>query len=337
MNSRDLSEGAANGRSVRTHGPGTFRTVAGRLSVFRFVLILLGGWAVLASGCTAAGSEEGALQRGDEAFARGEYQEALAEYRLVMRQGNEDVEILTRAAHAFAKVGRIDEARDLYWAAVEKDPEVADLAAADLLRVAQRATRNRRDGIMAAAAVEAALELRPGVNLTGLARPLAEHFSRNGQYGQALPYFQKAMGEVGQDPILILDMARAHEELGDCELALMYLEQIQDEVPLLRRSEVEWRMGHCSFELGRQALDDERLEPALEFFQVTIEMGEPRNRVAQAWFEVGEIRAQQGRCAEAIEAFEQVQREELGGGILMQRARDRIDDIRFRRGGDGPC
>jgi len=323
--------------STRELIPGRPRSGGGKVRLGLLLLLALVGMTGVHAGCTAAGSGDGALQRGDEAFARGDYPEALAEYRLVMRQGNEDVEILTRTAHAFAKVGRIDDARELYWLAVEKDPGVADLAAADLLRVAHRATRSRRDGIMAAAAVEAALELRPGVNLTGLARPLAEHFSRNGQYGQALPYFQKAMGEVGHDPILVLDMARAHEELGDCELALTYLEQIQDEVPVVRRSEVEWRMGHCSFELGREAMEAERFEAALEFFNVTIEMGEPRNRVAQAWFEVGEIRAKEGRCAEAIQAFEQVQREELGGGILIQRARDRIDDIRFRRGGDGPC
>ena len=293
--------------------------------------------AALLGACTAAGSDEGALQRGDQAFAQGDYTEALAEYRLVLRQNPNDVDIMVRTAHAFARTGRIDEAKDLYREAVERDPDVADLAAADLLRVARQATENRRDGIMAAAAVEAALELRPGVNLTGLARPLADHFSRNGQYGQALPYYQKAIGEMGPDPNLILDLARAHEELGDCELALTYLDQVADDVPVLRRSEVDWRMGHCSFELGMEAVEDERLDEALELLQVTVEMGEPRNRVAQAWFEIGEIRAAQGRCQDAIQAFEQAQREELGGGLLIQRARDRIDDIRFRRGTDGPC
>ena len=289
------------------------------------------------SACTAAGSDHDAVQRGDEAFARGEYSEALSEYRLAMRQGSDDVEVLTRTAHAYAQVGRIDEALDLYRRAVAEDADVADLAAADLLRIARRATDQRRDGIMAAAAVEAALELRPGVNLSGLARPLAEHFSRNGQYGQALPYYQKAMGEVGEDPILILEMARAHEELGDCELALTYLEQIYDEVPVLRRSEVEWRLGHCSFEMGREALEDERLDEALDFFQVTIQMGEPRNRLAQAWFDTGEILAATGRCNEAMQAFDRAQQDDLGGAALIQRAQERLDAIRFRRGGDGPC
>ncbi len=298
---------------------------------------LLAALVVALSACTAAGSDDGAVQRGDEAFARGDYSDALSEYRLAMRQGADDVEILTRTAHAYAQVGRIDEALDLYRRAVAQDADVADLAAADLLRVARRATDQRRDGIMAAAAVEAALELRPGVNLSGLARPLAEHFSQNGQYGRALPYYQKAMGEVGRDPILILEMARAHEELGDCELALAYLEQIYDEVPVLRQSEVEWRLGHCSFEMGQEALEEERLEEALEFFQVTIEMGEPRNRLAQAWFDSGEILAAMGRCTEAMHAFDQAQQDDLGGGALIQRAQERLDAIRFRRGGDGPC
>jgi tetratricopeptide (TPR) repeat protein len=287
--------------------------------------------------CTAAGSEEGALQRGDEAFARGDFTEALAEYRLALRQGGNDVSVLTRTAHAYAQVGRIDEARDHYRSAIERDPDVADLAAADLLRVARSVTERRRDGMLAAAAVEAALELRPGVTLTGLARPLAEHFSRQGQYGRALPYYQKAVAEGEDDPVLVLEMARAHEELGDCELALVYLEQIRDRVGVQRASEVDWRVGNCSFEMGRQALSEERVLDALEFFEATIKVGEPRNRVPQAWFEVGEILAAEGRCGEAIRAFEQVEREELGSGFLVQRARDRIDEILFRRGGPGPC
>lgn len=304
--------------------------------VGRFRLLLPALLVVLAAACTAAGSEQGALQRGDEAFARGDYGEALAEYRLVLRQGGGgDVPVLTRAAHAYAQVGRIDEARAHYAAAIEVDPDVADLAAADLLRVARAATETRRDAMLAAAAVEAALTLRPGVNLRGLARPLAAHFARQGQYGQALPYYQKALGEESDDPALVLDMVQAYEELGDCELALTYLDGIRDQVGADRGSEVAWRIGNCSFELGVEARDDERPDDALELFGTTIELGEPRNRVAQAWFETGDILAEQGRCTQAIEAFEHAQREELGGGYLVQRARDRIDDIRW--GSDGPC
>ncbi|MEX0843053.1 MAG: tetratricopeptide repeat protein [Gemmatimonadota bacterium] len=293
---------------------------------------------LLLAACTAAGSDGQALQRGDEAFARGDYTEALAEYRLALRRDGEDARVLTRAAHAYAQVGRVEEARDHYRQAIAVDSSVADLAAADLLRVARTATERRRDGFLAAAAVEAALELRPGVNLPGLARPLAEHFAGQGQFGRALPYFQKAIGEGIEDPLLVLEMARAYEELGDCELALIHLDEIRDDVPAGRRSEVEWRVGNCSFEMGRLALQEERLEDALEFFQATIDVGEPRSRVAEAWFESGEILVSLGRCSEAIEAFRRAQAAALPGGFLIERARDRIDDLRFGPPGDGePC
>jgi tetratricopeptide (TPR) repeat protein len=303
------------------------------LALMSFGIALVG----ISAGCTAAGNEEGALQRGDEAFARGDFPEALAEYRLALRQGSREVHTLVRTAHAYARVGRIDEARDHYREAIEQDPDVADLAASDLLRVARRAVE-RRDGIAAAASVEAALALQPGVSLTGLALPLARHFAGNGQYGEALPFFQKALGEDGDEAEIVFEMALAHEELGDCERALAFFDQVRDEVNPTRRSEVDWHVGNCSFEMAKEAQERGFNDDALRLFRTTIDLGEPRNRLAQAWFDTAEILAGQGQCIPAVQAFEQVLREELaGGGLLIQRARERIDEIRFRRGGQGPC
>ena len=96
--------------------------------------------------CSAAGPEEEALRRGDEAFARGDLEEALAEYRLSLAQGAADVDTFLRVAHAYAESGRIDEAREYYLEAVEGDPATADLGASDLLRVAEaRDGTPRRD------------------------------------------------------------------------------------------------------------------------------------------------------------------------------------------------
>ena len=39
------------------------------------------------------------MRRGDEAFAQGNYEEALAEYRLAVRQGADGPEITARVAH----------------------------------------------------------------------------------------------------------------------------------------------------------------------------------------------------------------------------------------------
>lgn len=300
------------------------------------LVLALGAVLLTAPACNPGTSEEGALLRGDEAFARGDVTEALAEYRLALRHNGDDVGVLTRAAHAFARAGRIDEARDLYMAAVERDSDVADMAASDLLRVAKRATE-RRDGTAAAAAVEAALQVKPGVSITGLALPLARHFTMLGQHSRALPYFQMALQEGESDPQVLFEMALTHSELGDCRRAVVFLGQVRPRMGTTRRSEVDWHVGNCSFELGMEALLQGDREEALELFQATIRVGEPRARLGQAWYEVGEILAAQGRCAEAVDALQQVSQEDLSNGALVQRAQDRVDQIRFRRSGDGPC
>jgi len=296
------------------------------------VLLAVSGLAA----CGFGGSEDGALRRGDQAFARGDLQEALAEYNLGLRQGNRSADLLVRAAHAYAQTGRIAEARDHYREAIELDPDIADLAAADLLRVAEQAA-NRQDGIAASTAVEAAMQLKPGVSLSGVSVQLARHHARNGQYGQALPFFEKAVQESGQQPEIVFEMALAYEELGDCERALFFLEQVRERLPSGRASEVDWHVGNCSSELAREAQLRGDDEEALQMYQNTISLGEPRSRVAPAWFEIGEILARRGECTAAVRAFEQAVREDQTTGFLADRARDRIDDIRFRRSGEGPC
>lgn len=97
------------------------------------------------AGCGSSSSEEGAMRRGDQAFARGDLPEALAEYRLGLRQGDRSVDLLMRAAHAYALSGRIDEATEHYSEAVAMDSSRADIAASDLLRVAGAAVE-RDDG-----------------------------------------------------------------------------------------------------------------------------------------------------------------------------------------------
>jgi len=287
------------------------------------------------AGCGGGESGADALRRGDTAFASGDYTEAIAEYRLALRLGEVNVEALTRTAHAYARMGRVDEARDHYQQAIDLDPTVADLAASDLLRVAQRAA-DRRDGIAAAAAAEAALALQPGVSLTGLALPLARHFSSNGQYGQALPYFQKALREATQEPLVVFEMAMVHEELGDCRTALVFYEQVRSQLTVAQRNQVDWRIGNCSIELARDAQLAGAFDEALELYRTTIAIGEPRNRLPTVWFETAEILASRGACQEAIEAFQRVIRED-SSGQLAERARIRIDEIRFRRSGSGPC
>lgn len=288
------------------------------------------------AGCSAVGPEEQALRRGDEAFARGDLEEALAEYRLSLAQGADDAGTFLRVAHAYAESGRIDEARDYYLEAAERDPATVDLGASDLLRAARRAMA-RQDGTRAAAAVDGAVLLKPGVSLAGVSLPLARHFSRNGRYGQALPFFQKALRETDPDPEVVFEMALAHAELGDCRRSLVFLEQVRGEVGPARRPEVDWNIGNCSADLAIEALAEDDDDEALRLHRVTIALGEPRNRLARAWFEVGKILESQGDCSAAVQAYDEVARQDLSGGFIVEEAERRVDVIRFDRGGEGPC
>jgi len=295
--------------------------------------------------CSPRATEVSAVRRGDEAFAQGNYDEALAEYRLAVRQGADDPYVTARVAHTYVMMGRVDDAGVYYVDAVAREPELIDQAVVDLMSMAQGALSSGDEFAMASA-VETAVELRPGIGVGRLSLPLARHYFENGQYGRALPFYQKAMAETADSvPEIVFEVGRAHEEIGDCEHAIVFFERFRAMVRPWERDEVDWYIGTCAFEIARGILDErtaeeEDLERALEFVDRTVEVGEPRNIQAQAWFEKGEILAELGRCQDAMDAYAQVRYADQAGA-LMERAQARFDEIRFGAGlehlRDGRC
>jgi tetratricopeptide (TPR) repeat protein len=288
-------------------------------------------------GCTLLGEEEGSISRGDQAYAKGDLGEALAEYRLALRQGATDAETHARIAHTYVALRRTDEARDHYRLAVSKDSSWVDQAVADFVRLARDEERGR-DRFGMASAVQTALEFRPGISLEDLALPLAEHYSDIGEYGRALPFFQKTLASVDPDasPGVLFEAAVAYDEVGDCETAAVYYEEYRARIPAWRRGEVDWRLGNCSFRVARAKRSEGDDEEALRHLETILRIGEPRNLLAMAYFDKGEILGYRGECEAAIEAFRQVPVvDPSGSGPLVDRAEERIDQIRFGRGGGG--
>lgn len=300
--------------------------------------------------------EETARARGDLAFARDSLELASAEYRLAVLQGSDDGASLARVAHTYARLGRVEEARDWYRRAVAAEPSLADQAAADLLNLARDAAA-RRDRFQMASAMTAGLSFRPGMSVESMALPMARHHFGNGEYGRALPYYQKALAEAGDSvPELLFEIGQAHEEIGDCERALIHFERFREMVGPSERSEVDWYIGRCSLRLasellagssdagvgedpvpadddGPGTLPEETLEEALALVRRTVEVGQPRNLVGQAWFEQGNILSRLGECDAALAAFEEVMRVEVSpNSALARRAEERFDQIKFGRG-----
>ncbi len=285
--------------------------------------------------CSPRTSDVSAVRRGDEAFAVGDFDEALAEYRLAVRQGADDPSITARIAHTYTLMGRVDDAGAYYVDAAARDPGLKDQAVSDLMRLARRGHASN-DRFAMATAVEIALRLRPGIGVGEMSLPLARHYFRNGQYGRALPFYQKAMDEATDSlPEIVFEVGQAHEEIGDCEHALIFFERFREMVRPWERGEVDWYIGTCSFNVARDILDRRGeapdLEMALQLVSRTVEVGQPNNIQAQAWFEKGEILAEMGECQASMEAYAQVRYADQAGS-LIDRAQDRFDEIKFGQG-----
>ena len=274
------------------------------------------------------------MARGDRAFAAGNLEEALAEYRLAVRQGGDDeADVLARVAHTYVLMGRVDEASEYYREAAARDERYVDQAVSDMVRLARDA-RSRSDRFQMASAVETALEFRPGLSMSEMALPLARHYFEAGEFGRALPFYQRALAAAPDSaPEVIMEVGTAYEEVGDCERALVFFERFRDMVRPWERGEVDWYIGTCALREAQRARRAADLDEALRLVERTVEVGEPMNVQAQAWFEKGEILAALGRCQEAVDAFRQVRREDpAGSGPLVGRAEERIDEIRFGSG-----
>ncbi|MGD8322214.1 MAG: hypothetical protein PVJ02_17315, partial [Gemmatimonadota bacterium] len=224
-----------------------------------------------------------------------------------------------------------------YREAVSKDSTYTDQAVADLMQMA-RSARARKDRFAMATAVETALQLRPGIGVSDMALDLARHYFQAGEYGRALPFYTKTLAEEGDSAAagVVFEVGQAYEEIGDCEHALVFFERYRTMLRPWQRTEVDWHIGTCAFDLAREMLarrdrTDEDLEKALERVDRTLEVGEPRNIQAQAWFEKGNILSELGDCSGAMDAYAQVRYAD-NAGALVSRAQARFDEIRFGRG-----
>ena len=306
--------------------------------------LIVGFVICVGAGCVHQDTEMGAVQRGDEAFAQANYEEALAEYRLAIRQGADNPYVTARVAHTYARMGRVDDAGAYYTDAAARDPDLIDQAVSDLMRLAMIAG-DENDYYAMATAVERALQLRPGVGVGGMSLSLARHYYRSGEYGRALPFYQMALTDAIEDsqPEVVFEVGVAHDEIGDCENALLFFERFVTMVRPWERSEAEWHIGTCAHTLATGLLDkaiaedsQQRkadLERALELVNRVVEVGQPQTIQAQALFEKGEILDGLGRCQEAMDAYSQVRFVDQAGTLLAL-AQDRFDEIRFGQGSE---
>lgn len=304
---------------------------------------------VLAAGC---GQNQTAIERGDRLWADSDYASALAEYRLALAR-HTDRKTLLRVAHAYARTGDLTRAQDTYRRLLSEDSSYTDQAIYDYLEMAKAAMRSGdRHGI--AAAVEAALQVRPTLPLDSLDTVLAKYYSDNGDTHRAVEFYQRAMVGLAPDSAAryLYAIGRLYELQGDCGDAVSYLSAFQPGGPASGAKQAapepvesapgaedmgetlaqrgQWVLGSCAFELAKQAHQAGQLTQALDQLELVTSLGVPRNVQDLAWFNRGEILFALGRKDDALDAYYRViELTPSGEGQLVDRARRRIEQIRF--------
>ena len=179
-----------------------------------------------------------------------------------------------RVAHTYAEMGRIDEAGEFYHQAVDQDPDFADQAVSDMVRLA-RAARDRDDLFGLASAMETAMSFRPGITMQDMALPLARHYFRSGEYATALPYYQASIAGMQGDTIrdVVFEAGSAYDEVGDCRRALLYYEEYRTLIRSYQRGDVDWKIGSCSLHLAQELRSEGEDEEALAHIERTIALG----------------------------------------------------------------
>ncbi len=280
----------------------------------------------------ACDQPETSLARGDRLWADASYDKALAEYRLALLQSARDDATYLRVAHAFARLGRLDQAAEAYGTLLMRAPGYGDQAVFDYLALARRAlARGDRHGV--ARGVEAALALQPALPLGELAPVLARYYSDTGDPERALLFYQRSLATSPRDSIpgVLFQLGAIHAGRGNCRDALGYFSAARQRTRTRARAdEAKWRMGNCAFELAREARQRGQVLEALAYLDTMLALQVPTNLLDQAWFEHGEVLFTLGRFEPALESYRQVlELNRSRGGLLVDKARERIDQIRF--------
>lgn len=154
--------------------------------------------ALAASGCGQAA--EDALARGDRMLAAGNVQEAVAEYKLAMRQRGEVPQVLLRLADSYARQGEVEETVRYVERLLAADSSYRHEAGAELLELAREARADgERDRMVRA--LEPVVELGAGMVPAEMRLALAEAYWERGEHERALPLYLSVVEPPDPPPL----------------------------------------------------------------------------------------------------------------------------------------
>ncbi len=284
--------------------------------------------AFASGGCR--GREESALERGDRLLAAGQVEAATAEYKLALRQEGETPEVLLRLGHAYAGRGDVEETLQYLLPLLAADSGRAAAVAAELSEAARVALDAGSPDNMARA-LGPVLDLGLGFVPSDLRLPLARYFAGLSDWARAAPLYVAAVEGQDEPPTgVLLETARAFQELGGCREALGWFERYLSRAGRTERQGALWQYGTCLFEVASADRAEGRNGEAERRLGALIEEGVPRTLLDRAHYVRGEIRLERGELDAAEEDFLAVlELNPVRSGALVRLAEERIREIRY--------
>jgi tetratricopeptide (TPR) repeat protein len=272
----------------------------------------------------ACGGAADSERRGDEAYGRGQYAQALKEYRLLLG-GKAHPRIWAKAAAAALRTGDLPEAADAYLHLAGEDPSRTQEAAEGLEAVARAAERADRPDALQQAVVglqTVAPDRVPGPYALILAQKEgAEPAELVGLLPRAIA---AAPDQATVDSLLALH-ARLLQQTSGCGQAMFQYRAV------LRRTQDTSLVGRarkgaadCALSLGQRAVTSGRDEDAALWFAEAARMDSSSATGRRALFAYGETRLIQGDTLAAALAYQAIAADAAVSDAFSGKARARL-------------
>lgn len=285
------------------------------------------------AGCGRVGDHE---RRGDQLYGEGQYSQALAEYRSALA-GDPDPRLWAKTGAAALRTGNLEVATDSYLRLAAEDPTRTEEAAEGLDAVARAADRAGDVKRLESAVVGLGM-IAPGRSIGRYAlelvrRPGAEATNLVAVFPGAIA----AAPDAETVDSLLAVYGAALRETSGCDQALPVFQATlrRTRVDALR-NRAEDGVAGCSLALGLRADAAGRPDDAALWFAaaIRVDSGTPVGRRALVGY--GDAKLRLGDTAAAAQAFQAVASDQVQSDSTSQMARDRMEELRARFGGDLP-
>ncbi len=277
--------------------------------------------AVLCAACSGGSDAE---RRGDDAYGRGQYAQALQEYRSL--EGEKvDPRIWAKTGAAALRAGELKEAAAAYLHLAGEDPARVHEAAEGLEEVARAAERADRQDALQEAVVglqSVAPDRVPGPYALILAQ---KEGAEPGELVDLLPRAIAAAPDQSTVDSLLALHARLLQQTSGCGQAMFqYRAVLRRSQDSLLQTRARRGAADCALSLGQWATTSGREDDAALWYAEAARMDSTSETGRRALYSYGETRLVQGDTLAAALAFQAVASEQAISDSFGPRARERL-------------